>query len=77
MLRALWQGFVALMRELGDENAYARHLLARGKSLPGDDPQVGAICAKYLAHLKSQAGEIGRDGMPLVSATVPLASGSV
>ena len=31
MLRALWQGFVALMRELGDENAYARHLVAHGE----------------------------------------------
>jgi len=46
----------------GVKEAYARHLLARGKSTSvGDDPQVGAVCARYLAHLKRQAGEIGKE----------------
>jgi hypothetical protein len=43
------------------EEAYARHLLAGGKPTPGEVPDVETVCAKYLAHLKSQAGTIGRD----------------
>src|SRR6185295_11745046 len=45
----------------GIKEAYARHVLARGKSPQGEDPDVESVCAKYLAHLKSQAGAIGRE----------------
>jgi hypothetical protein len=29
-MRAFWRGVLALLREIGDENAYARHLAAHG-----------------------------------------------
>lgn len=35
MLRAFWKGFIALLRELGDENAYARHLRLHGEAHSG------------------------------------------
>ena len=28
--RGFWQGLMALLREIGDQNAYARHLAAHG-----------------------------------------------
>ena len=31
-MRAFWIGFMMLLRELGDENAYARHLVAHGET---------------------------------------------
>ena len=46
-------------RAQGVKEAYARHLLGSSKAVPVGDVQVGAVCAKYLGHLKSQAGEIG------------------
>ncbi len=30
-MRALWRGFVAMLREIADENAYERHLKAHGR----------------------------------------------
>jgi len=31
-MRAFWRGVLSLLRELGDENAYARHLAAHGEA---------------------------------------------
>jgi predicted secreted acid phosphatase len=31
-MRALFRGILALLREIGDENAYARHLIAHGSA---------------------------------------------
>ncbi len=36
-MKAFWRGLLALLREIGDENAYARHLAAHGSTHSGDE----------------------------------------
>jgi uncharacterized short protein YbdD (DUF466 family) len=36
MIRSIWRVLVGLMRELADENAYARHLLVHGETASPD-----------------------------------------
>lgn len=34
-MRGFWQGLMALLREIGDQNAYARHLAVHGVAHSG------------------------------------------
>jgi hypothetical protein len=34
-MRGFWQGLMSLLREIGDQNAYARHLAAHGVAHSG------------------------------------------
>jgi hypothetical protein len=36
-MRAFWRGLIALLREIADQNAYARHLARRGVSHSGPE----------------------------------------
>ena len=36
-MKAFLQGLLALLKEIGDENAYARHLRAHGREHSGDE----------------------------------------